>query len=280
MSLFTTATGADGFTPDDYAPVVVNAVEAASLAFSVASVFETSSTTTHVPIVNADAGADWVSEGAEIGQSDATLGEIAVSPAKVAGVSRVSREMADDSDPASVEIVGQGLARSIARKVDAAFVGAVASPAPSGLGSLTGAGAVDAGTGFTDLDPFLQAVINAEQAGGQVTSFVASPADAQILLGLKTDADSNVPLLGQDATVPTRRTIAGVPLFISPDLAAGTVWGLDRSRCILVRRADTQVTVSDDAFFTSDEVALKATMRIGFAFPSPAVLQKITYTVA
>lgn len=35
-------------------------------------------------------------------------------------------------------MVGAGLARDIARKVDDAFFGAMASPAPAGLGALSG----------------------------------------------------------------------------------------------------------------------------------------------
>jgi HK97 family phage major capsid protein len=65
-----------------------------------------------------------VAEGAEITPSDPTLQELVVTPPKVAGLTIVSREMADDSDPAAAQVVGDGLARDIARRIDqAAFAG-------------------------------------------------------------------------------------------------------------------------------------------------------------
>ncbi|MEJ7742083.1 MAG: phage major capsid protein [Nocardioidaceae bacterium] len=68
--------------------------------------------------MTADPTAAWVAEGDEIPISDPTLAELTVTPAKVAGLTIVSRELADDSDPAAAYVVGAGLARDIARRVD------------------------------------------------------------------------------------------------------------------------------------------------------------------
>jgi HK97 family phage major capsid protein len=45
-------------------------------------------------------------------------------------------------------------------------------------------------------------------------------------------------------------------------------------------RRDVRVDVSTDAKFTSDQVAVKATMRAAGAFPHPAAVQKITVGAA
>ncbi len=66
----------------------------------------------------ADPTASWVAEGAGIVPCDPTLSELVVTPAKVAGLTIISRELADDSNPAAAQVVGQGLARDIARRVD------------------------------------------------------------------------------------------------------------------------------------------------------------------
>lgn len=115
-----------------------------------------------------------------------------------------------------------GLARDIARKVDSAFFGAEAAPAPSGLGALSGIQTVvDAGA-FAALDAFAEA----ETVGSTVTSFVTSPATALALAlaKVKQATGSNAPLLWQDATSATSRQILGVPLYVSAAVAANAAW--------------------------------------------------------
>ena len=95
---------------------------------------------------------------------------------------------------------------------------------------------------------------------------------------LKQATGSNLPLLGSDPTVATRRTILGAPLFVSPAVAASTAWGIPADRAMVVMRDDVRLEVSRDAYFSSDRVAVKATMRVGFAFPHPAAVVKVALT--
>ncbi|WP_078966665.1 phage major capsid protein [Streptomyces sp. WM6378] len=108
------------------------------------------------------------------------------------------------------------------------------------------------------------------------TAFVARPADALALGKLKQTKDSNVPLLGIAPTLPTRRTVLGVPLHVCSTVEPGAIWGLPKDRGMVVMRRDVKLDVSRDAEFTSDQVAVKATMRAAGAFPHPAAIQKIT----
>jgi HK97 family phage major capsid protein len=278
LTLFTTASGAQGITPDDYAALFVQPVQAESTAFQVAAQLTTDSTRMHLPIVVEDAGAAWVSEGDEIPNEDATLGEEVVIPAKVAGLTVVSSELAEDSNPDAQQIVGNGLARSIARQVDAAFYGSLPHPAPRGLERLAGVSSVSAGKKWANLDPFLAAIAAAENVGAALTSFTAHPSDALTLAQLKEQTDSNRPLLGSDPTTPTRRVIAGVPLYVSPAVTPGTVWGIPRDRVFIVLRHDVRVDISADAYFSSDQVAVRGTMRVGFGYPHPAAVAKVTLT--
>jgi HK97 family phage major capsid protein len=242
----------------------------------VLTVASTSANRYRIPTVTADPTAAWVAEGAEIPITDPTLAELTVTPTKVAGLTIVSRELADDSNPAAANVVGQGLARDIARKVDGAFFDAQSAPAPSGLGALCGIQTViDAGA-FADLEAFAEAISLAETVGATVTSFVTSPATALALAKVKTGTGSNAPLLGQDATSATSRQILGVPLYVSAAVAANTAWALDRTRVWLVLRDDTTVEADRSVFFTSDRVAVKATMRIGFGLVHPASVVKET----
>jgi len=264
------------FLPEEVGRLIIQPVQRESLAFQTATDVPTSAGTFRIPIVAEDPSAAWVDEGEEITPSDASLDEEVVTPAKVAGLTVITRELAEDSSPAAAQLVGRGIARDIARKIDAAFFGDLADPAPTGLAGLTGVQEVDAGQEWTNLDPFAEAISKAEQVGATLTAFVANPADVLALAELKEQTGSNKPLLTPDPTMPTRRMIQGVPLYVSPAVDEGTVWGYDKAFVHVVRREDTTLAVDHSAFFTSDRVAVRATMRVGFGFPHKASIIKIS----
>jgi len=276
MPVYTSTANTRGILPDDFGELVVQPFMAESVAATVSTIATTANNRYRIPVVTADASASFVAEGAEIPVSDPTLSELTVTPSKVAGLTIVSRELADDSDPAASDVVGQSLARDIARKVDQAFFSAMAAPAPSGLGAVSGVQAIVSASAFTNLDAFAEAISLSETVGAAPTSFVTNPATALSLARIKTATGSNEPVLGKDATSATSRQILGVPLFVSPSVAANTLWALDSSRVWLVLREDTTVEADRSAYFSSDRVGVRAIMRAGFAFTHPASIVKVT----
>lgn len=280
MALYTSTADVSGMLPDDYGALITQPVDAGSVAIQVSTLVDTGSTHFHVPVVTDDPAAAFISEGAEITPDDAVMDEVTVTPAKVAGLTIISSELANDSSPQAAEVVGAGLARDIAQRIDQAYFGNMVAPAPAGLGSIA-ATAVDAGASFANLDAFAQAMSNAEGVGAEITAFVANPADALALAQLKSDStDSNQPLLGMDPSQPTRRLIFGVPLFVSPHVPANTVYGIPRERVLVVRRSGVELKVDSSAYFSSDRIGVRAIMRVGFAFPHEAAVQAITVTTA
>ena len=121
-----------------------------------------------------------------------------------------------------------------------------------------------------------EAKSDAETAHATLTAFVAAPATALALSTIKEQTGSNKSLLGSDPTQPTSRTIAGVPLYTSPAVPANTVWGISAQHSIFVLRQDATVVTDTSAFFTSDRVAMRATLRVAFAFAHPASIVKVT----
>lgn len=277
MTLFTSTDDVKGISPDAISALITLPVEKESIAAQVATVVPTTATRTHIPLVTADPSASWVEEGAEIGASDPTIDDIVVEPSKIAGLTVITNELAADTSPAAAGIVGSGLSRDIARKIDIAFFGSKGASAvqPDGLEDLTGVTDIAAGTAWANLDPFAEAIANGEGLGAPVTAFVANPADALILATLKESTGSNKPLLSPDPTSPTRRLLQGVALFVSPGVTAGTVWGIPRDRAFVVRRNDVDLQIDRSAYFTSDRTAIRATMRVAFAFAHVAAIQKI-----
>ncbi|MFC1451569.1 phage major capsid protein, partial [Bacillus cereus] len=121
MTLTTSSANAS-FLASAVGDLIVQPVQREALALQLGTVISvTGANSFRVPIVTADASAAWVAEGGEIAASDANLGEATTDFYKLAGLQIVTRELADDSNPAAAELVGAGLARDIAKKIDAAF---------------------------------------------------------------------------------------------------------------------------------------------------------------
>ncbi len=273
-----TTSAAGLLTPEQVGTLLVEPTLSLAQAAKVARRVTLTAPKFRVPIIAKDAAASWVSEGDEIDVTDADVDELVVTPAKLGAVSVITSELAADTSPEATQEVGLGIARSLATSLDATFFGAQASPAPQGLGTLADVNVIDAGEKWDDLDAFTAAAMNAERLGAHVDSFVASPDDALALSQLKayTTAGSNIPLLQPDPTQPTRRLIGGVPLLVSAGVTSGTVWAIPSDRALLVVREDADIVTDGSVYFTSDRVAVRGTMRVGFGFPQPPVISRIT----
>lgn len=268
MTMLTTAQSNRGILPAEYGALITDPVAEAALAFqpSIAQRVTTAGKTFRVPVLVEDVAAAWTAEGEEITPTDPVLDEIEVTPSKVAGLTIISRELAEDSSPDAAEMVGTSLARALTLQVDKGFVGNLAAPAAKGLGSITPtvvSGALDS------LDSIHEAKAAAAAEGGAPTVLLANPADLLALAVLKDQADSNRALLADTSVV------AGLPVVSSRHIAAGSLWLLDATQIVTVLREDVTLAVSHDSHFTSDRVALRATLRVGFAFPKPAALVRI-----
>lgn len=275
MAMFTTTTDVSGITPEDYGQLIVQPVQEQSVAYRAGTLVQTGSTKINFPVLTDDPSAAWVAEGAEITPSDSTLDEVTVTPSKVAGLTKLSNELASDSSPKAQQIIGAGLARDIVTKIDAAFFGSTVTNGPSGLQSISYS-TIDTGTGTTELanlDFFAEAIGKAQQKGvdqgGLV--FVTSPAKLLTLRKLKQATDSNVPLLqGSDSTGGTgaaQDSILGVPVVASPAVDSTTdAWLIPASVVMVVQREGAQLDVDSSIYFESDSLAVRATMRLGFGF--------------
>lgn len=275
------------FLPDEVGPLIATPVTRASVAMQVATVVPMAdrSHDYRVPIVTSDPAAAWTAEGAEITPDDAGLDEIVVATKKLAALTVVSREMAQDSDPAATELIGAGIARDLARRVDLAFFGTNVTEAgppeerdencPRGLLDVAGYQEVDTGGTITNTDPFAEALSKAETVGAATNYFVAHPATVLALAKVKKATGSNEPLLGADAASPSKRSVLGVPVISSPAVAEGDVWAIPTDRVHIALRDDVDLQVDGSAFFTTDRIAIRATMRLAFAFPHPQAIVRL-----
>ncbi len=259
----------------EVADLFLTPVEQESLALQTCTILRTSGYDLRIPTVLTDPSVGFYAEGQEIAPSDPTLGELVVVPRKVAGLTILSSEAANDSSPAAAEVVGSGLARSVAAKIDEAFFGpGLPSPAPTGLGALVGFAAVASG-GYVNTDPFAEAISKAQEVGATLDTFVTSPATALVLAKIKAGTGSNEPLFGKDAVEAGQRRILGVNLRVAAKCPAGVVWGYDSSRVYAVLREDAEITTDSSVFYTKDSVAVRGIARVAFGLPHPASVVKI-----
>ena len=275
----TTTTGAAILSPEQVSELIVRPFTQQSVAMRVGTVVPINAGSLRVPVVSADPSAAWAAEGAEIAVSDPTLGEVDIVPKKLAGLTVITNELAADTSPAALQVVGDGIVRDLSRKADQAFFASTTTNGPAGLLSIA-ATAVDAGDTWANFDFVETAKSNAEQANTVVDAFVCSPATAVKLATLKEygTAGSNKALLQSDPTAPSSRVLGGVPLLTSPSIAADIVWAIPRNRVIVALRNATQVVTDTSAYFTSDRVGVRATLRIGWGFTDPAAVSKIAIT--
>lgn len=277
MSFNTNSPNSQAILPPEFAALVQEPLAAASLAYhpAISTTVQVAAHELRIPVLKADPVAEWVAEGEKITETAPALDEVNVYFAKVAGLTTITQEMANDSNPAAMDITGNGLARDLARKIDAAFFGNLPAPAPAGLGSITPStvtGALDS------LDVFADALAESGSNGAQVSAFVVNPADALSIRKLKSADGALSPLLGPDASAAGATTIFGVPVIESVDVDQGTGWALDKNYVYTAQRQGITLAISDQYYFDSDRIAIRATARVGFAMPQPHRLTQITFS--
>lgn len=258
---------AQAWTPESYGNLIDLVIAEKSIAFQAGTKITTANESIRFPKLTADPAVGWYAENTQIALTDPSTDELVVTPKAVKGLTQISNEAAADTTPAVGDQVGKSLARSIAKKIDAAFFGNTVTNGPSGLLSLAGVNVVDTGTVALDsLDPFHDAKAAALADGATLSVFILAPDVALTLSKAKQSDDSK---LGLFDNVGDGVTLAGVPILVSTDVAAGNAWGLDASQALIVQRTGTTVVKSTEAAFDYDAVQVRATARIGFGFTNP-----------
>ncbi|WIB76793.1 phage major capsid protein [Curtobacterium sp. MCPF17_002] len=265
------------FVDTDHAQLLVIPVARASVAMQVTTPLSLGNRSVTIPRITDDPDTDWVDEDEEIPESDMAADEVAITPKKVAGLTRVSNESVDDTNPQVTGLIGAGLTRDISRKIDAAFFGAAPAAGakrPGGLEAL-GAGTTVAADPTMSIDPYVDAIAAADAAGATLRAFVTTPEVAKALAKIKQGTGSNLPLFGTGATNGIQRNVLGVPLLVSPYVLAGTVWGLPGANVYTAVRKNVTVDFDKSRWFEFDQTGIRAIMRVGFGAATTAGLIKI-----
>lgn len=261
---------AQTWLPEDFGKMLDLVVQAKSVAANASTVVSTSRQKVGFPLWVADPAVGWYNELDEITPADGDTDEVEVTPSKTAGLTLISNELANDSDPDVANQIAAALGNQIAHAIDAAFFADTTAKAPNGLLSLT-TQVVDPGTSVTNLDPFVSARYAAEANGAKLSHWLVTPATAEALSKLKIASGSNQSLI---QFVEDGITVAGLPVLTSTHVDAGTVaWGVDSTQQRYVLRQGT--TVERFPSVTNDGLYIRAISRVGFGFLNPAGIVRL-----
>ena len=227
-----------------------------------------------VPAINLDASVGFVAEGANIPEANPELAEVVILTGKVAELIKVSREQL--AQPSALDVISHEIRRSLIAKADWALLQqpapvAPATNPPSGLL----AHATDAGDIEDNLDALVDVIAAIEGLpGGVATHIIAHPLAYAAVRKLKKATASNESLVGAGVEAG-QKTLLSVPVLTTSAMPIDKIAVLDKNQ-VLSAYGDVKVARSDDFYFGSDNVALRATFRFGAGFIEPHAVQVLT----
>lgn len=272
----TTLNSGKAWSPDVTAFAPVNAVENALIlnhSTNLGSI-EGDEPAVRVAYVD-DAAATFFAEGATISEADPALSEVLVYTGKIAQLIRLSREQFVTGNTATE--MSASVSRAITKKADEAFLAQVAptSPAvtpPAGVLNVTG---IETGGAVTaSLDALIDLVATLEANGSVPTGIIIDPVGWASLMKLKTATGANTGLLGA-GTNDAQRMLLDLPVTVSAAMSANTGLVIDKS-AIVSALGTVNVATSDQVFFNSDSIGLRATWRIGHNIVKPERIGSFT----
>ncbi|WP_168702107.1 phage major capsid protein [Gordonia paraffinivorans] len=205
-------------------------------------------------------------EGQEIDESEPTLDEVVVKTSKITQLVRISNEQWRQQGTS--DQLAQSVRRALIKKSDILFL----SDPDSGIAErddIVDGGAVDG-----DLDGLINLETEIREAGGDPRLWILSPRAWALIRQIKTSTDSNVALLGAGVEDMTPR-ILSLEVVVNPALEPGDGLLVDPS-AIVSAVSQIEVATSDQQYFSSDSVALRAIWRVGHEIVRPDRVGRFT----
>ena len=221
-----------------------------------------------VPVESTRPAATAIAEATQITALDPTFSSLTLKSQKVAVPTVVSREILTDSGIDLVAFLGRSLGTSIGIKANGLLTTGTGTVQPNGIVTASGSG-VTGGTGVSGVptaDNLIDLVHSVDSAYiRRGARFMARRTTIGAIRKLKDTAGNY--LFVPAATVGSPDTLLGFEIVENPDVAAtGTAvksvlfgWtGSYHTRMV----GGLEIARSDDAYFDTDEVGFRATMRI------------------
>ena len=279
-------------TPPEFASYVLDRIRHESVLVQAgARVVTSSAKTLTIPRILADVPMAWFAELADMSGGQGDADQITLDFKKVGTVIQVGRETVVDSDPATLQVLGDNLGKALALEIDKKlFAGSGASNQPHGflygtpINGTPTALQISGDAATPSYASVVAARTLAKASGGKPSVLFVNPT-AEGTLAAQVDG-MNRPLLTGTAD-DSAEVIAGQRVFVTPALASlsapvTAAWGVicDPSQIIVGIRQDVQLAFSDQAAFASDGVLVKISARVDVGLNDPSAIAVIGPDVA
>lgn len=229
-----------------------------------------------VPRIDLTNEPEFVPEGQPIPESDPDIDEDVIANGKIGVLVKSSIEQL--SQPNATELISREIGRAMALKVNAALLNQAmpVSPAVIPPAGIKAQGTTVATAISGNLDGLVDAISLIEDLpGGNASHIVASSSAWAKLQKLKTATGSNQPLVNPTPVEAFKRSVLGVPVLIDSSLAANQLVVLDKNKVLSVY-GSVRVSKSEHAYFSSDVIGIKATIRFGTKVTDALACQVMT----
>ena len=227
-----------------------------------------------IPRVLSDAALSWWSELQDMTVAAPDADSLILDFKKVGGVLKIGRETVNDSDPQSLQVLGDNLAKALALEMDKQLIaGPGTGNKPTGFLSGTVINGTPvalqtAGTaGTVDYAGIITARGAVKASGAKPNALFINPAD-ETALSLVVDAMDRPLLTG--TTDGAAEVIGGLKVYVTPAIPATSAVVADASQIVVGIREDAQLAISDQAAFSSDAVLLRISARCDVGINDPA----------
>lgn len=176
-----------------------------------------------IPRMTAGGTAYWLGdENTAITESQATLGQVSLTPKNVAALTEITHQLIQQSDPSVEQMVMNDLAQVLALAVDVACLrGSGGSGQPQGIVGTSGVGSFDTDATNTYSDVLdAQADVGAANALRPGCAYVADLASAVLLSGRSRFANTDTPVWNGNLL---EATMAGFPAKATNQMSANTM---------------------------------------------------------
>lgn len=176
-----------------------------------------------IPRMTAGGTGYWLGdENTAITESQATIGQVSLSPKNVAALTEISHQLMQQSDPSVEAMVMGDLSRVLALAADVACIrGSGVSGQPHGIVGTSGLGSFDTDATSTFADVLdAQVDVMAANALRPGCAYVADPASAALLMGRSRFANTDTPIWNGNLL---EGAMAGFPCKATNQMSANTM---------------------------------------------------------
>jgi HK97 family phage major capsid protein len=221
-----------------------------------------------VPVEATRPAATAIAEGTSITELDPTFSNITLKAQKVAVLTKISRELMQDSGIDIMGYLGRTLGTSVGIRVNNLLTVGTGTTVPNGIVTASGSG-ITGGTALSGAFTADNLIDLAHSVDGAYVrlggAFMMRRASIGAVRKLKDTAGNY--LFTPAATVGSPDTLMGFPIVENPDVPAialgakSVLFGYHGSYHVR-QVGGVEVARSDDAYFASDEIGVRLTIRV------------------